>query len=194
MLFSLQVRIMFEVQDLKYATLATVSRCGMVWFSEDVLSTDMIFNNFLARLRSIPLDEGEDEAQRRRKGKEDEGEEAASPMLQVRGRQRSAGRSHRSASERAGTFRAARWPFCPRRDWEPGSRGTVVLFAGGLCSSVDPGLLREVRVVSAVSYQLPRKESPLPKGRHVLENLKNSFDCLTFFCKLMKYCIFPFQW
>lgn len=74
---------MFEVQDLKYATLATVSRCGMVWFSEDVLSTDMIFNNFLARLRSIPLDEGEDEAQRRRKGKEDEGEEAASPMLQV---------------------------------------------------------------------------------------------------------------
>lgn len=82
-MFSLKVRVMFEVQDLKYATLATVSRCGMVWFSEDVLSTDMIFNNFLARLRSIPLDEGEDEAQRRRKSKEDEGEEAASPMLQV---------------------------------------------------------------------------------------------------------------
>ncbi|XP_078516318.1 cytoplasmic dynein 1 heavy chain 1 [Lissotriton helveticus] len=77
------VRIMFEVQDLKYATLATVSRCGMVWFSEDVLSTDMIFNNFLARVRSIPLDEGEDEAQRMRKGKEDEGEESASPMLQI---------------------------------------------------------------------------------------------------------------
>ncbi|ETE61722.1 Cytoplasmic dynein 1 heavy chain 1, partial [Ophiophagus hannah] len=77
------VRIMFEVQDLKYATLATVSRCGMVWFSEDVLSTDMIFNHFLARLRSIPLDEGEEEAQRRRKGKEDESEETASPMLQI---------------------------------------------------------------------------------------------------------------
>ncbi|XP_073494500.1 cytoplasmic dynein 1 heavy chain 1 isoform X2 [Phyllobates terribilis] len=77
------VRIMFEVQDLKYATLATVSRCGMVWFSEDVLSTDMIFNNFLARMRSIPLDEGEDEAQRMRKGKEDEGEESSSPMLQI---------------------------------------------------------------------------------------------------------------
>lgn len=74
---------MFEVQDLKYATLATVSRCGMVWFSEDVLSTDMIFSNFLFRLRSIALDEGEDEAQRMRKGTEDEGEEAASPMLQV---------------------------------------------------------------------------------------------------------------
>ena len=73
---------MFEVQDLKYATLATVSRCGMVWFSEDVLSTDMIFNHFLARLRSIPLDEGEDEMGRMRKGTEDE-EETASPMLQV---------------------------------------------------------------------------------------------------------------
>jgi len=24
---------MFEVETLKYATLATVSRCGMVWFS-----------------------------------------------------------------------------------------------------------------------------------------------------------------
>ncbi|XP_016305378.1 LOW QUALITY PROTEIN: cytoplasmic dynein 1 heavy chain 1-like [Sinocyclocheilus anshuiensis] len=81
--FKLCARIMFEVQDLKYATLATVSRCGMVWFSEDVLSTDMIFNNFLARLRSIPLDEGEDEAQRMRKATEDEGEEAASPMLQI---------------------------------------------------------------------------------------------------------------
>ena len=33
---------MFVVQDLNFATLATVSRCGMVWFSEDVLSLDMI--------------------------------------------------------------------------------------------------------------------------------------------------------
>uniref|UniRef100_A0A1X7SM06 Uncharacterized protein n=1 Tax=Amphimedon queenslandica TaxID=400682 RepID=A0A1X7SM06_AMPQE len=35
------VRIMFEVQYLKFATLAPVSRCGMVWFSEDVLTLDM---------------------------------------------------------------------------------------------------------------------------------------------------------
>ncbi|PWW79978.1 hypothetical protein C7212DRAFT_355935 [Tuber magnatum] len=33
------VRIMFEVETLKYATLATVSRCGMVWFSEDTDNT-----------------------------------------------------------------------------------------------------------------------------------------------------------
>jgi len=33
---ALNVRIMFEVEHLRYATLATVSRCGMIWFSEDV--------------------------------------------------------------------------------------------------------------------------------------------------------------
>ena len=32
------VRIMFEVETLKYATLATVSRCGMVWFSNETVS------------------------------------------------------------------------------------------------------------------------------------------------------------
>lgn len=47
---------------MKYATLATVSRCGMVWFSEDVLSTEMIFENYLSRLRHLPLEEGDDEA------------------------------------------------------------------------------------------------------------------------------------
>jgi dynein heavy chain 1 len=53
------VRIVFEVQDLKYATLATVSRCGMVWFSEETLSTGMILENYLLRLRNEPLEEGE---------------------------------------------------------------------------------------------------------------------------------------
>ena len=52
---------MFEVQDLRYATLATVSRCGMVWFSEDVLSTDMIFDHYLQLLRQVPLEESEDD-------------------------------------------------------------------------------------------------------------------------------------
>jgi dynein heavy chain 1 len=53
------VRIMFEVQDLKHATLATVSRCGMVWFSEEILSLRMIFENYLTKLRTEPLDEQE---------------------------------------------------------------------------------------------------------------------------------------
>lgn len=41
------VRIMFEVESLKYATLATVSRCGMVWFSEEVVSLDMVYFHYL---------------------------------------------------------------------------------------------------------------------------------------------------
>ena len=42
-----QVRIMFEVQNLLFATLATMSRCGMVWFIEDILSLDMILEQYL---------------------------------------------------------------------------------------------------------------------------------------------------
>lgn len=56
------VRIMFEVQDLKYATLATVSRCGMIWFSDEVLSCDVICQNFFLRLRNIPLEESEEDS------------------------------------------------------------------------------------------------------------------------------------
>ncbi|KAI6221986.1 Dynein heavy chain, cytoplasmic [Aphelenchoides besseyi] len=48
------IRIIFEVSDLKYATLATVSRCGMVWFSEEVVTTDMLCENYLAQLRNQP--------------------------------------------------------------------------------------------------------------------------------------------
>ncbi|KAF5301350.1 hypothetical protein FQA39_LY10748 [Lamprigera yunnana] len=75
------VRVMFEVQDLKYATLATVSRCGMVWFSEDVLSTEMIFENFLLRLKHIPLEEGDDEGFSKKVG--DSKEDLLSPTLQI---------------------------------------------------------------------------------------------------------------
>lgn len=74
------VRIMFEVQDLKYATLATVSRCGMVWFSEDVLSTEMIFENYMLRLKNIPLEEGEDDSFAKISEKKDD---ILSPTLQV---------------------------------------------------------------------------------------------------------------
>ena len=51
---------MFEVQDLRFATLATVSRCGMVWFSEDVLHLEMVFEHHLTRMRNISIDEVEE--------------------------------------------------------------------------------------------------------------------------------------
>lgn len=54
------VRIMFEVQDLRFATLATVSRCGMVWFSEDIVTPEMVMTNFLRYLQNVPVDEDED--------------------------------------------------------------------------------------------------------------------------------------
>lgn len=76
------VRVMFEVQDLKYATLATVSRCGMVWFSEDVLSTEMIFENYFLRIKAIPLEDGEDDSFIQPKGNQDK-EVEVSPALQT---------------------------------------------------------------------------------------------------------------
>lgn len=72
---------MFEVQDLKFATLATVSRCGMVWFSEDVLSTEMIFENYLARLRNLPLEDSDDDNIGNKGGQDKEDE--LSPCLTV---------------------------------------------------------------------------------------------------------------
>lgn len=41
---------------MKYATLATVSRCGMVWFSEEVVSPKMIFSHYLERLKQDDYD------------------------------------------------------------------------------------------------------------------------------------------
>ena len=73
---------MFEVQDLKFATLATVSRCGMVWFSEDVLSLDMVFDNFLSRLRDISIDDAEDDRSRFASSREKK-TDALSPTMQV---------------------------------------------------------------------------------------------------------------
>ncbi|KAJ3389103.1 hypothetical protein HDU92_001163 [Lobulomyces angularis] len=55
------VRIMFEVDTLKYATLATVSRCGMVWFSDDVVSLEMLFENYLLSLKSKSLEDVDEE-------------------------------------------------------------------------------------------------------------------------------------
>ena len=50
------VRIMFEVETLKYATLATVSRCGMVWFSDDTVTIDMVYQHYLMRLKQDEYD------------------------------------------------------------------------------------------------------------------------------------------
>ena len=72
----------WQVQDLKYATLATVSRCGMVWFSEDVLSVEMIFENFLNRIRSVPIEDIEDDASMLVAA--DSNDDIVSPTLQVR--------------------------------------------------------------------------------------------------------------
>ena len=74
---------MFEVQDLKFATLATVSRCGMVWFSEDVLSTDMIFDYYLQKLMCVPVEESEDDSWRRIGGGGDGKDDLMSPTLAV---------------------------------------------------------------------------------------------------------------
>ncbi|KAJ1333646.1 dynein cytoplasmic 1 heavy chain [Microdochium nivale] len=51
------VRIMFEVETLKYATLATVSRCGMVWYSEDTVTSTMLVDNYLDTLRTVPFED-----------------------------------------------------------------------------------------------------------------------------------------
>jgi len=56
------VRMMFEVETLKHATLATVSRCGMVWFSEDTVSLSMIYHHYMCRLQQDDYDAlGEEE-------------------------------------------------------------------------------------------------------------------------------------
>jgi len=50
------VRIMFEVETLKHATLATVSRCGMVWFSTETISSQMMYQHYLYRLEQDVFD------------------------------------------------------------------------------------------------------------------------------------------
>ncbi|GAA97827.1 uncharacterized protein L969DRAFT_96169 [Mixia osmundae IAM 14324] len=49
------VRIIFEVESLRYATLATVSRCGMIWFTEGIVSPAMLLNSYLAGLAKHSL-------------------------------------------------------------------------------------------------------------------------------------------
>ncbi|KAJ3331033.1 hypothetical protein HDU76_004259 [Blyttiomyces sp. JEL0837] len=80
------VRIMFEVETLRYATLATVSRCGMVWFSEDVVNFNMIVSHYLGTLRSVNLEDGDDEPAglKQRVGDESSEEEFSPTILTQR--------------------------------------------------------------------------------------------------------------
>lgn len=50
------VRIIFEVSTLKYATPATISRCGMVYFSESTISINMAFSFYISILTSFNFD------------------------------------------------------------------------------------------------------------------------------------------
>lgn len=55
------VRVMFEVETLRYATLATVSRCGMVWFSDDTVDIDVMLSRYLAQLRTASFEDLEED-------------------------------------------------------------------------------------------------------------------------------------
>ncbi|KAF3401369.1 Dynein heavy chain, cytoplasmic [Talaromyces pinophilus] len=56
------VRIMFEVETLKYATLATVSRCGMVWFSDDTVNPEMMITNYIESLKTKVFEDLDDDS------------------------------------------------------------------------------------------------------------------------------------
>ncbi|EER38945.1 dynein heavy chain [Histoplasma capsulatum H143] len=56
------VRIMFEVETLKYATLATVSRCGMVWFSDDTVTPNMMVTNYIESLKTRTFEDLDDDS------------------------------------------------------------------------------------------------------------------------------------
>lgn len=72
---------MFEVEHLRYATLATVSRCGMIWFSDDVVEPSMVYQQYLHTLASVPLD-GDDEDSADIPGRRvDAGADSSSPHL-----------------------------------------------------------------------------------------------------------------
>ncbi|KAI8818344.1 dynein heavy chain [Fimicolochytrium jonesii] len=54
------VRIMFEVENLKQATLATVSRCGMVWFSDSTVDMELSIAHYMETLRTVSVTDADD--------------------------------------------------------------------------------------------------------------------------------------
>jgi dynein heavy chain 1, cytosolic len=49
------VRLFLEVDSLTYATPATVSRCGMVWFSDNLVTTEMSLQHLMSSLATEDL-------------------------------------------------------------------------------------------------------------------------------------------
>ncbi|KAK6461715.1 hypothetical protein DFJ63DRAFT_288581 [Scheffersomyces coipomensis] len=50
------VRLLFEVDNIKHATPATISRCGIVWFDKSLVSLDSLFQKLVFSLSHQPLD------------------------------------------------------------------------------------------------------------------------------------------
>lgn len=50
------VRIIFEVDNLTHATLATITRCGMIWFDRSLIKPELVWKKFLFMLRENSLE------------------------------------------------------------------------------------------------------------------------------------------
>ncbi|PVH14652.1 uncharacterized protein CXQ87_002799 [Candidozyma duobushaemuli] len=50
------VRIIFEVDNLTHATLATITRCGMIWFDRSLIKAELVWEKFLFKLRQNSLE------------------------------------------------------------------------------------------------------------------------------------------
>lgn len=55
LLLPTNVRILFEVENLRYATPASVSRCGTVWFSQDTVTPADMFALTLMQFSTEPI-------------------------------------------------------------------------------------------------------------------------------------------
>ncbi|KAK9451852.1 dynein heavy chain, N-terminal region 1-domain-containing protein [Limtongia smithiae] len=53
------IRIFFEVSELKYATLATISRCGIIWFSNNIVSSNMLLSSYVRKFSEFNVNSTE---------------------------------------------------------------------------------------------------------------------------------------